>query len=91
MVKSGFYKMVASAEFPLHASDSYITNERRPEIIGYLRQGAEFQVISSKSYNDGFVRCLIIFEGAMAALRIGEMIPGFAFEKHVEACVPAAC
>lgn len=81
MLKAGLYKMVATAEFGVSDPDTFITR-RRGEKIDKIKLGTEFQVLqSSHDDHSGLIRLLVIVNGKMGALSVGEMVPGTAFER----------
>lgn len=88
-MKVGLYKVVASVEFSVFEPDVFVTKEVRPSPIDTLRQHDVFRVVQSKVLGDGFDRSLIVFNGILCSIKVGEKIPRIAFEIQEERSVMA--
>lgn len=88
MKEGQVYRIVAPLALSIYEGDEFSEKNVRARSIGTMKSGDTFFLlkICMANEHDHFVRCLIMFEGQMVSIKVGENIPKIAFE-HVKQAV----
>jgi hypothetical protein len=81
-MKLGLYKVAATVSFKIYAPEAFGVSSRLMP-FEHLKQGDVFRVVRSENHGDGICRMLIVLNGELKCLKVGEIIPRVAFEHHV--------